>query len=102
MNSKADVASLSKLCRIKCTAEESAQFQRNLEKILSYMQLIEDVDTTDTPPCRHVLETIENVMDADEPRTDRGGGMDPEDFLKNAPSQVGRMIKVPPILQAEE
>lgn len=88
---------LAELARIELTEEEVEIFNRNLKKILGYMQLIDEVDTKDVLPCAHVLETIYNVMSEDE----EGPLLPREIFLANAPDSVGGMIKIPPVMQPE-
>ena len=93
--SEANIPHLAKLCRIQCSEEELKKLEDNFQKILGYMELLDEVNTQDVPPCTHVLETIQNVMEEDEIKA----GFDRNDFLKNAPDQVGGMIKVPPVMQ---
>lgn len=92
---KNTIAKLTKLCRIDCTEEEKEALLDSLKKILKYMDLLDEVDTENVPPCNHVLSDIVNVM-----REDTVGESMPRDkFLSNAPSQVGGMIRVPPVLK---
>lgn len=93
--SEVNISRLAKLCRIQCSEEELKRMENNFQKVLGYMKLLDEVDTQDVPPCTHVLETIHNVMEEDEIKT----GFDRNEFFKNAPDQVGGMIKVPPVIQ---
>ncbi len=88
---------LSQLSRIELTDENKRAFGDNLEKTLDYIHLIDDVDTEGVPPCRQLIETLVNVMEEDEEKPP----MDRKTFLENAPSHVGGMIKVPPVIQFE-
>ena len=92
-----DVDYLADLSRIYLSDEEKLVVATSINKILNYMTLVEEVDTTDIAPCTHVLETLSNVMRDDIPSLP----MDRELFLKNAPDTVGGMIKVPPVIQFE-
>lgn len=96
---EADVDHLAKLCRIKLKVEQKKKFETNLKKVLDYMDFLNEVDTEGVTPCTHVLETMENVSGDDIPRKEP---FDKETFFKNAPDQVGGMIKVPPVIQFEE
>ncbi len=89
---------LAKLARIELTDEEEQTFNRNLEKILGYMKLLDEVDTQGVLPCAHVLENMQNVMGEDE----EGPLLSRETFLQNAPESIASMIKVPPVMQQEE
>lgn len=95
---EADVDHLALLSRIKLTDEEKRILDGNLKKILKHMATLDEINTDNVEPCTHILETMTNVMRADEPISD----FDREDFLKNSPDQVGGMIKVPTVIQFEE
>lgn len=90
-----DLEKLNKLCRLgEATKEEKIAISKHLEKVLGYMELLSEVDTTDVPTCYQVGETQENVSRDDIvintlPR---------EQFLENAPSHVGGMIRVPTVI----
>ncbi len=98
-NDKIDAKHLSDLCRIKISEEENKLLDKNLEKILAYMDQLTEVNTDDVPACTHVLETMTNVMEEDKPNPT---GFDRNLFFENTPDHVGGMIKVPTIIQFEE
>jgi aspartyl-tRNA(Asn)/glutamyl-tRNA(Gln) amidotransferase subunit C len=87
---------LSKLCRIECTEEEKEQFTKSLASIIDYVAQLNEVDTDDIPPCNQILPSLVNVMREDEIH----GILPRELFLKNAPSHIGGMIRVPPVLKS--
>lgn len=89
---------LANLCLIKLTHQEKETLNHNLKKILEYMDLLNEVDTSAIAPCVSVLETMVNVMREDV----EGPPFDREQFFRNAPEHVGGMIKVPPVIQFEE
>jgi len=92
---KKTVENLTKLSRIECTEEEQEAILRDLKRILNYIELLNEVDTEHVPPCNHVLDDIANVL-----REDEVGAILPrEEFLANAPSQIGGMIRVPPVIK---
>lgn len=92
---KETLKKLTQLSRIDCTEEEQEGLLEDLRKILTYVDQLSEIETKDVVPCNHILEDIVNVM-----REDRVGEILPRDvFLGNAPSQVGGMIKVPPVLK---
>lgn len=93
---KDTIKSLIKLCRIDCTEEEQVSLLEDLKKIISYIEQLDEIDTEDVPPCNMVLENLSNVM-----RDDTVSETLPRDlFLNNAPSQIGGMIRVPPVIKA--
>ncbi|MGA8165354.1 MAG: Asp-tRNA(Asn)/Glu-tRNA(Gln) amidotransferase subunit GatC [Waddliaceae bacterium] len=92
-----DIHYLAQLCRIRCTEEEEASLAKDLEDIRGYVKKLDEVDTENIPPCHHVLENFVNVM-----REDKAGETLPrEAFLSNAPSHIGGMIRVPPVIKGK-
>ncbi len=90
------IKKLTKLSRIQCNEEEEPQLISDLQKILSYVELMNEVDTENVKPCNHVLEEVCNVE-----RDDVVGEIMPREvFLANAPDKIGGMIRVPPIMKS--
>ncbi len=94
MNKK-ELNKLARLCRISCSPEEEEKFVESISQILTYIEELKKVDTQGVPCCNMVLETLSNVMREDVP----GECLPRELFLANAPSHVGGMVKVPPVLK---
>ena len=93
---KKTIKNLTELSRIECTEEEQEKLLQDLKSILKYVEQLNEIDTTHVLPCNHVLDDIANVM-----REDKVGDLLPRElFLANAPSHIGGMIKVPPVLKA--
>lgn len=90
-----ELSHLMKLCRIECSPEEKETLKDNLSKVLSYIELLKEVDTEGVQPCTRVLETLTNVMRED--RVEQT--LSREDFLANAPAHVGGMVRVPPVIK---
>ncbi len=89
------IKNLTQLCRIDCTEEEQEALLKDMQSILEYVEQLKEVDTDHIAPCDHVLEGIVNVT-----RDDIVGETMPREvFLANAPSHVGGMIRVPPVLK---
>lgn len=88
---------LTRLSRIECTEAEEEALLKDLGNIITYMEQLNEIDTEDAPPCNHVLEEIANVMREDVV----GTPMTREVFLSNAPSQIGGMIRVPPVIRGK-
>ena len=89
------VIQLTKLSRIHTTKDEQKKLIETLASILSYAEQLQEVDTDGVPACNHVLENMKNVMREDE----TGDLLDSKTFLSNAPSEVGGMIRVPPVIK---
>ena len=89
------ITKLAQLCRISCSEEEKLALHQHLDKVLRYIDLLQEVNTDHIEPCSRALELSTNVMREDvvEKTLSR------EEFLANAPSHVGGMIRVPPIIK---
>jgi aspartyl-tRNA(Asn)/glutamyl-tRNA(Gln) amidotransferase subunit C len=87
---------LKKLCRIDCSEEENQDILDSLSRILDYVAQLNEVNTMDTKTCRYVLRgMVRNQM-----RDDEVKDLLPRDqFLANAPDQIGGMVRVPPVLK---
>lgn len=92
---KETIKTLSRLCRIDCTEEEQEVLLRDLKKILDYIEQLQQIDTEHVPPCNHVLEGMANVMREDV----IGQVLNREEFLSNAPTHIGGMVRIPPIFK---
>lgn len=92
---KETIKYLTRLCRIDCTEEEQESLLKDLKKILDYFEQLEEINTDNVRPCNHVLEDMQNVMREDVV----GEVLKRDDFLANAPSHTGGMIRVPPLFK---
>lgn len=92
---KETIYQLTQLCRIECSEEEQASLSEDLQKIIESFEKLQLIDTDGIPPCNQVLENMVNSMREDEV----GGVLDREVFLANAPSQIGNMVRVPPVIK---
>lgn len=87
---------LKKLCRLDCTPEESEDIFHSLNRVLSYMAQLNEINTLETKTCRYVLRgMLKSQMREDEVKD----VLSREKFLANAPEQIGGMIRVPPVLK---
>lgn len=91
---KETIQQLTGLCRIDCTEEEKESLLNDLKKILAYIEQLQEVDTENVIPCNHILEEMANVMREDIVCQ----VLDREKFLANAPSHIGGMVRVPPVI----
>lgn len=89
------VEKMARLSRIAITEEEKQKFATSLASIIDYFEVLSSFDTSSTPAMYSVLEnhTLPLREDHVEPMLSK------EDFLKNAPSSVGGLIKVPQVLK---
>lgn len=92
-----DLEHLKKLCRLDCTPEEDADILSSLNKVLDYMEQLNTVDTEGVRTCRYVLRSLMKQQLREDEVKDL---LSREQFLSNAPDQIGGMIRVPPVLKA--
>ena len=91
---KQTLTELTNLCRIKCTESELKTLHKNLESILKYIERMNEVNTDNVEVCNHVCRTSSNVLREDQIEKT----LSREIFLKNSPSHVAGMVRVPTII----
>lgn len=92
---KSEIQQLSKLCRISISNEEATALLKDFQSILSYVQLLNEINTDNVQPCYQVVSFKENVF-ADDVIDDL---LSAAEYLKNAPAHVGNLIKTPPVIK---
>ena len=93
--SKDDLKALQKLSKIKISPDKEEIVLGNIKKILDYMDMLEEVDTSSTPPLTHVVPGMKARLAEDE-ICDK---LSTEEFLQNAPDKVGTFLKVPAVME---
>ncbi len=88
------VENIARLARLDFPAGEIAAFTEQFNSILTYIDKLNELDTTHVEPLAQVTETI-NVMREDEP----GQCLTPDDALKNAPARLENFLKVPKVVE---
>ncbi len=93
---KKDVEYIAELARLKFTDEELEKFTGQLNEILSYVEKLNELDTSNVEPLSHPVEGS-NVFREDivKPSIDR------EDALRNAPDRNELFFKVPKVIGGE-
>jgi aspartyl-tRNA(Asn)/glutamyl-tRNA(Gln) amidotransferase subunit C len=88
-----EVRHVAALARLALSEEETAQFGRQLSQILTYIQTLNELDTSQVEPTSHVVP-MANVWREDEvtPSSDR------EAILGNAPDRTEEFFRVPKII----
>jgi aspartyl-tRNA(Asn)/glutamyl-tRNA(Gln) amidotransferase subunit C len=92
--SKEQVEHVAKLARLAMGEEEKELFTRQLGDILTYIEKLEELDTTKVEPTSHVIP-IKNVFREDETRP----CLSREEILKNAPDRTEEYFRVPRIIE---
>lgn len=94
---KEDVAYVAALAQLRLDDAAQERLVREMGDILSYMDTLNALDTTDVEPMMHALE-MTNVLREDVP----GAPLLREEALKNAPVDNGAYFIVPKILEGED
>ncbi|TKC14790.1 Asp-tRNA(Asn)/Glu-tRNA(Gln) amidotransferase subunit GatC [Robertmurraya kyonggiensis] len=89
-----EVKHVANLARLAVTEEEVQKFTQQLDKIISFAEQLNELDTENVEPTSHVLD-MKNVMREDVPVK----GLPREEVLKNAPEHENGQIKVPSIIE---
>jgi aspartyl-tRNA(Asn)/glutamyl-tRNA(Gln) amidotransferase subunit C len=88
-----DVQRVAVLARLRLTAAEQAQLTTDLDSILSYMDKLNEVDTSGVAPFTHTVVSKELRRDTVTNRPDT------EALLANAPDRYDNFFKVPKIIE---
>jgi len=84
---------LAKLARLQFTAAEKAELKTDLQKMISFVNQLQAVDTTGVEPLTHMGYTT-NAL-----REDKVGGMISKDAaLQNAPAKNNDFFTVPKVI----
>jgi aspartyl-tRNA(Asn)/glutamyl-tRNA(Gln) amidotransferase subunit C len=92
--SEEQVKHVAHLARLAITEEEAQMLTEQLDKIITYAEQLNELNTDHVEPTAHVLE-IKNVMREDHAKE----GLPREEVLKNAPEHQDGQIKVPGIME---
>jgi len=94
-----DFEHLRKLCRLGFSPEEKAAIFESIQKVLGYVEQLGEVNTEGVASCNFVLRS----MLKNQTRDDVIKELLPRDqFLSNAPEQIGGMVRVPSVMKATE
>lgn len=88
-----DVDKIATLAKLKFSDTEKEKLQKDLNKILEYIDHLNELDLEGVEPLENINET-ENVLRKDEVYK----WLSTEEALKNAPSKTGKFFKVPKVL----
>ena len=90
----AQVRYIAHLARLELSLDEEEKFTHQLGRILSYVEKLRELDTTNIPPTSHVLP-VKNVFREDK----LCSSLLPEEALSNAPCRKENYFKVPKVLK---
>jgi aspartyl-tRNA(Asn)/glutamyl-tRNA(Gln) amidotransferase subunit C len=88
------VENVANLARLGLNEVEKEQMREELAPILSYFEMLNELDTGHIPPTAQVI-TVQNLMRPDEVRP----SAPPPEVLANAPFREGDYFRVRPIFE---
>lgn len=91
---KTDVEKIAALARVEFSEEEKEQLRSQMERILDYVQKLNELDTDNVEPTYSIQHSTELL------REDKvAESMPREDALMNAPARTDGFFRVPKIIQ---
>lgn len=94
--SREDVRKVADLARLKVSDDELDSLASDLRAIIGYVEVLNEVDTTDVAPMVHAVE-LQNVLRPDVPNESLARPA----ALSNAPRTDGEYFLVPAIIDTE-
>lgn len=91
------VDKLAHLSRLQFNDSEKEQVQADLQRMIQFVEKLNELDTTGVAPLLHMSDGI-NVLRDDEVK----GSITRAEALLNAPQQDGVFFKVPKVIKREE
>ena len=88
------VDKLSHLARLKFDASEKEEIKKDLQKMIAFVEKLNELDTTGVEPLLHMSDEV-NVLREDEVK----GSISREDALKSAPLHDEQFFKVPKVIR---
>lgn len=93
---KEEVLKVAKLAKLEFTNEEIEKYQQELNEILNYMSMLDELDTENIKPLSQVNNDTNNLRD-DEVKP----SLSVEDALRNAPEAIDGTVVVPKVVGGE-
>ena len=88
------VDKLADLARLKFEAAEKEEIKRDLQKMIAFVEKLNELDTTGVKPLTHMTDET-NVLRDDEV----SGSISRDEALKHAPDHDGTFFKVPKVIR---
>ncbi|MEX0770716.1 MAG: Asp-tRNA(Asn)/Glu-tRNA(Gln) amidotransferase subunit GatC [Balneolaceae bacterium] len=89
-----EVRYVANLARLQLTGEEVEDLKSDMNRILEYMETLNELDTSDVEPLEHVTE-----MNAHFRKDEAKEPLSHEDALKNAPDADSDYFRVPRVIE---
>jgi aspartyl-tRNA(Asn)/glutamyl-tRNA(Gln) amidotransferase subunit C len=88
------INNLANLARLRFNEEEQAEIRNDLQRMIAFVEKLQEVDTTGIEPLLHMSETM-NAYREDEVK----GSMQKATALANAPGADSNYFKVPKVIK---
>ena len=88
------VDNLAKLSRLSFTEAEKTEIKGDLQRMIAFVEKLQEVDTTGTAPLLHMTDAV-NVYREDIVK----GSIAREEAMNNAPETDGTFFKVPKVIK---
>lgn len=85
---------LANLSRLEFVDEEKEEIKNDLEKMIGFIDKLNELDTTGVSPLLHMSDNV-NIFRKDEIK----GEISKEQVFKNAPLHDGEFFKVPKVIK---
>lgn len=92
--SREEIQRVAMLARLRLTAEEEERFTEQLDKILQYMEKLNQMDTSEVQPLAHAVDIVNAFREdkvTNRPNVDA--------LLANAPERDETFFRVPKIIE---
>jgi aspartyl-tRNA(Asn)/glutamyl-tRNA(Gln) amidotransferase subunit C len=89
-----DVEYVAKLAKLELTPEQKEEMVAQLSHIISYINTLNEVDTSDVPPTSHIIRQ-KGALREDVVKP----GLSQKQALLNAPAKSGGYFSVPKVIQ---
>lgn len=90
-----NVLDVAKLARIDLTEEEAARYQEQMDKVLSYVEQLDQIDVEGIEPTAHAAAVFDVIRED----VATGTSIDREKVLANAPDTALDQIKMPKVIE---
>ena len=91
---KEEIVHVGKLARLHLDEDAVSLYERQLDEVLSYMETLNQLDTTNVSPTSHVI-SVTNAFREDTV----AASLEPETALSNAPEAEDNTFVVPKIIE---
>lgn len=88
------IDNLANLSRLRFTEEEKAEIKNDLQRMIAFVEKLQEVDTTGTEPLLHMTDAIDAFRE-DEVKV----SMQKETALANAPGASNDYFRVPKVIK---